>query len=73
MHTETGDSELWCEWLRYLPPEDTKVPECPVSELQKALSKVKPGRTPGKDGVPTDVLRNMSALLVVVALLGGCT
>ena len=59
----------WIEALRSWSPDADGNEAASTAELQAAAKRLRPGRAPGIDGVPADVISRLQGLLHVVTLL----
>ena len=66
---EKEESELWGEWLRAIPPDTISMSAVSEKEAADARKRLKGNRSPGEDGIPADVLKNLGCLLEVSTLL----
>ena len=61
--------DFWAEVLRGLPDSETVLPPATCEEVHAARKRLRPGRSPGADGIPAEVLRSLSSLLVPMTLI----
>ena len=68
-HDEKEQADAFVDELRQLDTNTLSMPAPTESEVSEARKRLKPGRSPGVDGIPSDVLRRLDCLLEPVTLL----
>jgi hypothetical protein len=63
------EAEAWCEELRQKPLSELSMQDIAPIEAEEARKRVKGGKAAGVDGLPSDVIVNLSCLSTVVPLL----
>ena len=63
------DAKAWCDWLRCSNLSEGAEPAVLHDEAEKSRVKMRPGKAAGKDGIPSDVIRNLPSLTLPLHML----
>lgn len=69
---EVEGAEEFVSSLRNLTPDHTVLPPITHEEILAGLKHLKEGRSPGKDGIPSDMLRQLPCIVLFANLLFNC-
>ena len=59
----------WCENLRRSPQASHDCPPVTMEETEESWRQMRSGKSPGPDGIPSDAIKNLPALIVLMQLL----